>query len=177
MKYIAFLRGINVGGNHIVKMEVLKKTLEGLGFDKVKTLIASGNVCFESATMDTQKLRSKIEKVLLKVFGFDIPTIIRSEDEIAKIIKIDPFKKIKVTPETRLYVTFLSEIPGKDLKKLYESPLKNYAILQVTDGEVFSVLVLTPKSRSVDSMNILGKMFGKNITTRNWNTVMKMAAL
>lgn len=176
-KYLAFLRGINVGGNHKVPMAELKKILAKLGFENVKTLIASGNVAFESSESNPAKLRLTIEKALQKMFGFEIPTIVRTADQLAALIKADPFKKIKVTSLTRSYVTFLGDKPPKELKKSYVSEGKEFRILEVTDGEIFSVLELSPTNRTVDSMNYIQKKFGKNITTRNWNTVQKMAAL
>lgn len=177
IRYSAFLRGINVGGNHKVPMAELKKTLEKLGFENVKTLIASGNVVFESSQLNVVKLKLTIEKELQQKFGFEVPTIIRTADYLGALIKTDPFKKIKVTPLTRLYVTFLGDKPAKELKKPYLSEGKEFRILEVTDGEIFSVLELSPTNRTVDSMNYIQKKFGKNITTRNWNTVQKMAAL
>lgn len=177
IKYLAFLRGINVGGNHQVKMAVLKKTMESLGFKNVKTLLNTGNIYFENSKTDLLKLKNLLEKEFNKTFGFEIPTILRNLDDIQDMVKSDPFKGIKVTPETRLYITFLAEKRAKDIKNTYQSLEKDFRILKVTDTEVVSVLVLSENSRSVDSMNILGKKFGKNITTRNWNTVKKMANL
>src|SRR4051812_37561516 len=104
-KYLAFLRGINVGGNQIVKMPELKKVLEKLGYKNVKTFLASGNVAFETAKEDFAKdktavLVSLLEQELKKKFGFEILVILRTHQEIQKIIKADPFKDITVTPET-----------------------------------------------------------------------------
>lgn len=188
MKYAAFLRGINVGGNKKVPMTDLKKCLEKLGYENVKTLLNSGNVIFETKKTNPNSLTKTIEATLEKTFGFKVKTIIRSINELQKLIESNPFKDIKVTPNTRLYVTFISEAGGgtplvrgrglkeakESLKIPYTTPDKSYKILKATNTEVYSVLFITASSRSVDAMNILEKEYGKNVTTRNWNTIMKM---
>ncbi|MGB2714831.1 MAG: hypothetical protein WBC51_11660, partial [Vicinamibacterales bacterium] len=93
---------------------------------------------------------------------------------LEQLIKADPFKRIKVAAQTRLYVTFLSDKPTTKLKIPYESTDKHFCILKVSESEVFHAVVLTPNSRSVDDMAILEKEFGKNITTRNWNTIIRI---
>lgn len=172
-KYIALLRGINVGGHKKVPMAELKKAFEEMGFENVKTFLASGNVVFGTKEEIAEALTEKIASKLEKTFGFPIPIIVRKISDIEKMIKTDPFKDIKVTPQTRQYVTFLSEKPKSTLEIPYSSPDQSFRILNVTNGAIFSVLDLT-KTRTVDAMAVLEKEFGKNITTRNWNTVMKI---
>lgn len=172
--YVAFLRGINVGGHKKMPMADLKKMLEKAGFSNVKTLLASGNVLFESPVSDTKKLKEMMGKDMEKTFGFKPDIIIRTKKEIQDLVASDPFKKIKVTPMTRLYVTFVSDTPKSKLKIPYVSPEKDFTILKVTDGEVISVLELIERG-TIDAMEILEKEFGKNVTTRNWNTVVKAA--
>ena len=92
----------------------------------------------------------------------------------AKDLSGHPFKKIKTTPQTRLYITFLSDKTSSKLKIPYESPEKDFSILSVTKNEVISVLTLSANRSTTDVMKILEKEFGKKITTRNWNTVVKI---
>jgi uncharacterized protein (DUF1697 family) len=188
MKYAAFLRGINVGGNKKVPMSDLKKCLEKLGYENVKTLLNSGNVIFETKKTSPNSLTKTIETTLEKTFGFKIRTIIRSIDEIEKLIESNPFKGIKVTPNTRLYITFISEAGGgtplvrgrgskeakEPLKLPYTTPDKSFKILKASDTEIYSVLIVTPESRTVSAMGTLEKEYYSNVTTRNWNTIMKM---
>jgi uncharacterized protein (DUF1697 family) len=174
MKYVSFLRGINVGGNKKVPMGDLKNAVEALGFSNVTTLLNSGNVVFETDESHPDAVRKKIEKKIESVFGFHADVIIRTGEKIRKLVASDPFQGITVTKQTRLYVTFLGDKPLNNVKVPYESAEKDYKILSVTDGEICSVLTLSEKSRSVDSMSILEKTFGKDITTRNWNTVVKI---
>jgi uncharacterized protein (DUF1697 family) len=177
MKYAAFLRGINVGGNKKIPMADLKKCLEKLGFKQVKTILNSGNATFEAEKTKPEVLRKKIEAQLKKNFGFEVSTIIRSMDDLQKLADLNPFKGIRVSPATRLYITFLSDTPSTTLKIPYTSLDKNFKILRSSDTEVCSVLVVTPDRGSVDAMGILEKEYGKNVTTRNWNTVVKISFL
>src|SRR5579862_9205844 len=111
MKYVALLRGINVGGNKKVPMVELKKVFEDSGFSDVRTLLNSGNVVFSSTEKDVRVLTDKIEIRLEKEFTFHISVIVRTSDAIQSLVESDPFESIIVTSETRLYVTFFSEKP------------------------------------------------------------------
>jgi len=172
-KYLVFLRGVNVGG-HLVKMAELKKVLEALGFQNIKTFLASGNVAFEAAETDTKVLTGKIEKELEKKFGFGILIVIRTHKDIEKLVAMDPFRGIVVDKNTRRYVTFLKEKKASALKIPYSSVGGGFRILKVTEHEIFSVLQLNEERRTVDLMAIVEKEFGNKVTTRNWNTVKKM---
>lgn len=173
--YIAFLRGINVGGHGLIKMADLKKAFEKLGFENVRTLLASGNVVFESEQRDKKALTEEIESRLKKAFKKDIRVILRSLDELKKLQSSEPFKGIKVTPNIRLYVTFLSEKAGPHPMTIPQTALqKEFRILHATPLEVFSVLDLSKGKGTPEAMNILEKEFGSNVTTRNWNTVLKV---
>lgn len=175
--YVAFLRGINVGGNKKVPMAVLKKMLEKMGFKNVKTLLASGNAVFDAPDTDAAALGKKIEAQFQKTFGFTSSIILRTAAEIASLIKSDPFKGIAVTSAHRLYVTFLGGPHKSTLKIPYKDPTFDYRILKVTKTELISVLVVGEDRGTVDAMAIVEKEFGKNVTTRNWNTLVKIAAL
>ncbi|HVW66487.1 MAG TPA: DUF1697 domain-containing protein [Candidatus Peribacteraceae bacterium] len=174
--FIALLRGINVGGNKKVPMADLKKAMEKAGYTNVKTLLNSGNVVFDASEKKPEKVRTKLESVIEKKFGFPVPTLIRAQEEITALIALDPFKNISVNKDMRLYVTFLSEKPTSTVKIPYVSPDKSFTILRVTDHAIFSVLQLSEKFHTPDAMNVLEKEFGKNITTRNWNTIQKLVS-
>lgn len=174
-KYVALLRGINVGGNNKISMAALKITLEKIGLKNTTTLLASGNVVFESEIKNSGKLISKISEALEKKFHFPIPVLLRPFSEIEKLIALDPFKGIKVTPQIRLYVTFLSQKP-KSTAVSYISSDTSFRIISTTKNAVFSVLDLS-KAKTPEAMGVLEKIFGKNVTTRNWNTIIKIAKL
>ena len=169
---VAFLRGINVGGHAVMKMPDLKKAFEKLGFGNVRTLLASGNVIFESKETDRKVLTNTIEAALRKAWKKDISVILRSLDDLKKLESTEPFKGIKATPSTRLYVTFLSEKASpRAITIPYNTP--EICILHATPTEVCSVVDLSKGKGTPELMALLEREFGSNLTTRNWNTVVK----
>lgn len=174
MQHAGFLLGINVG-KRTVKMAELKGVMEGMGYRDVKTALASGNVVFEAGKEKPEAVVKKLESALAKKFGFEIGVIVRSMEEIEKMLAAKPFKNVKVTPNTRRYVTFLAAPPAS-LAAL-KSEYAGYKVLKVTKGEVYHVLELNPKVKTPDVMKLLGKAYGKKITTRNWNTIEKIVLL
>ena len=110
--YIAMLRGINVGGNKRVKMDLLRASFEALGFEQVKTYIQSGNVVFKSRKTATSALSKKIEERIISDFGFPASVISRSSEELGKMIESNPFLKERGIDPEKLHVMFLSESPA-----------------------------------------------------------------
>lgn len=174
MKYVAFLRGINVGGHQKVKMEDLRKTFESIGFKNITTLLNSGNIIFQTEEINSAAVVEEIQKELKKIFGYEISVLLRSEEEITSLVNRDPFKDVNVTKDTRLYITFLSEKHHSNLKTPYESPEKDLKVLSVTPTEICTVITVSPERNTTDMMKIIETEFGKQVTTRNWNTVVKV---
>ena len=169
--YAAFLRGINVGGYNTVSMPDLRKAFEHIGFKKVNTILVSGNVVFESKKGNLNSLAQSIERQLEHTFGSHFSVMVFTIVDIQKLIKANLFKEIKVTPQTRLYITFLAH-PVK-IRLKHNWPDEAFRILAIKNRTVFSVLDLS-KTGTTQSMNVLEKIFGRNITTRNWNTILKI---
>jgi uncharacterized protein (DUF1697 family) len=174
--YLAFLRGINVGGRKVLMGE-LKNAFESLGFKNVKTLIASGNVAFDTPKADLEALSDKIGEKLKETFGYEIGVILRTAENLRKMVVSNPFKNVKVIPGVKLYVTFYLEKPKTGSEIPYQSLKKEFRVLKVSDGEIFSVVDLSQGGRTVDFMNVIEKEFGKKVTTRNWNTITKLDAI
>lgn len=170
-KLIALLRGINVGGHHKVPMAELRKEMENLGFSNVVTLLNTGNIIFEA--QETADFEAKIEAHLQKVFGFPIPVLLRSFEEISAVAESNPFKGVEVTESIRLYVSFLKNEPKNKLSLPYHSKDESFRIIEIRGKTIFSVLDLS-KGKTVKGMDDLEKNFGKEITTRNWNTIIKL---
>lgn len=173
-RYAAFLRGINVGGNVLIKMVDVKAIFETLGFKNVQTVLASGNIVFDADESSVMEIAGMIAAALEKKYKRPIAVIVRVIDNLRAFADAKPFKNIDVTSATRLYVTFLSEKPKNALKIPYVSPEKDFTILSATQTEIVSVLTVTEKRGTTDAMNIIEKEFGKNVTTRNWNTIEKI---
>jgi uncharacterized protein (DUF1697 family) len=154
MKYVALLRGIGPS-NPNMHPQKLKWCFEKLGFKNVKAVISSGNVVFESNLKNVPVLETKIEKALPKFLKFKSTTIIRSQEELQRLVDKDPFRGRKHNNKTYLVVTFLKNKPSKKLKY---------------DRVVCNIVNLTSE-RTPDIMTRMEKEFGKEITTRTWKTV------
>lgn len=172
-KYIAFLRGINVGGHHKVPMADLKKELHELGFENVVTLLNSGNIIFESDAEPIQKLEKQIATQLEEAFGFPIPTIIRKAETILELLNYNPFEDEILTKDIRFYVSFLQEVTEIDLQLPWSTDDKAFKIIHIKDKTICSILDLSI-SKTPKAMGALEKFYGKDITTRNWNTIKRM---
>ena len=115
-QYVAFLRGINVGG-HRVKMDRLRSIFEGLGVTQVSTFIASGNVIFSSDTDDAEALRDSIERQLERELGYEVATFLRSPAQLAEISALGPTEvPVRDGPATSHYVIFLHVRPPESLR-------------------------------------------------------------
>ncbi len=174
LKYITFLRGINVGGHHKVPMADLKKVLESLGFENITTLLNSGNVIFDAKNSDTKNLEELISKKLEKTFGFSIPTIIRNAETIQQLYKAAPFKDITIHKDIRLYVSFLKKDIQAELTLPWKSADNAFRIIAKSDNTILSILDLSV-SKTPKAMHNLEKFYGKDITTRNWKTIARIA--
>ena len=170
MQYVAFLRGINVGGNALIKMAELKRVLEKAGLKNVKTVLASGNAVFESSSSDTHKLAEKIETALEKKYRKRIKTFVRHINDLKMLDKAQPFKGIIITKDTRLYVTFLDKVPKTHLKAGNDF----FRVVKTCPFAICTVIMLTPGHATLGLMGYLEKHYGKNITTRNWNTIQRI---
>jgi len=172
-KYIAFLRGINVGGHHKVPMAELRKEMGEMGFANIITLLNSGNVIFEGPATQESTLEDKIAAHLEKNFGFPIPVLVRTAGDMHTLLDDEPFREVNVTKDIRLYVSFIKEEPQKNLAIPWVSDDGAYHIIQVKDRVICSVVDLR-STQTTKAMAMLEQHFGKNITTRNWNTIGKI---
>ena len=173
-RYIAFLRGINMAGHNIIKMDSLKNTFETAGMKNIKTTGQSGNVVFDSRFKNIDTLTKRIEKQLSVNYGKEIKTMIRTVSEIEKLIKQKPFKNKKKTADTKYYVLFLhKEIPGSMI--LPEVRKKDACeIIRKSPKEIFIVSYPLKSGRYGFPVNLTEKKLGTSYTGRNWNTVCKI---
>lgn len=172
MKYVAFLRGINVGGKNKIKMETLREMFAALGFENVKSYINSGNVIFETAKSDNRKLSAKIEKAIEKEFALNIKTMVRSISEIEEIVKNNPFDG-QFENDKDLHVFFLDEeLPGEKSELLLSNNNEN-EMFAVRNREIFYLLRIS-FSDSLMGKDYIGKKLKVSATARNWRTVNKV---
>lgn len=176
-KYVALLRGINVGGKKVIKMEALARVFASLGFKQVKTYIQSGNVIFASPETDAGVLTTKIEKKLLKSFGFEVRVLLRTVDDLKSMLRRNPFKKIELNSEVVLFVTFFTPSAGTKPKLPVKSLTEGLEVFATKDGAAF-ILARRKKNGMFDfPNNFIEKEFGSPATTRNWNTINKIVAV
>ena len=173
IKYVGLLRGVNVGGKHKVSMSDLKIILQNLDCHNVSTILNTGNVIFDSESKKIDELSKVIESRISAVFGFPIPLILCKAASIVNLIEKDPYQDITVTKKTLFYISFLKKNIKSPITIPWASEDKNFKILDYTDKMIISVLDLA-KSGTPKAMEIIEASFGKEITTRNWNTILKI---
>ena len=171
--YVAFLRGINVGG-HNVKMEQLRGVFGEMGFANVRSYIQSGNVFFESDAKRSE-LRSTIEDGLRDSLGYAVPTCLRTVDELETILTREPFEGIDVKPDMRLSVTFFAEPVSAEFPVPFRTPDGAYEVVDRTPSEVFVVWYLQ-NGRPGNSYGLIEKKLGVPGTSRFWHTTAKILA-
>jgi uncharacterized protein (DUF1697 family) len=168
-EYVAFLRGINVGGKGAVTMENLKKAFEACGFKDVKTIATSGNVAF-SAAMAEGDVVKKARAALKKRLGRETPVHVRSRDELRKMVQGDPYKGFPIPEDAKRVITFLDASAKTDLKLPHHQD--GASILRIKDGVAYSAYLRSPKGAVF--MKVLDEAFGKNITTRTWDMINRL---
>lgn len=175
VRYIAFLRAINVGG-HTVKMAALRGLFEALGFTAVETFIASGNVIFHAPAQPTALLEAQIAGHLEQALGYAVATFVRSSTELAALAAYAPFAPAeRAAPGASLYVAFLATPPGAAaaVKLLAgRNPVDDFVI---HDREIYW-LCRARFSDSLFSGPRLEKTLGQLATVRNSTTVQKLVA-
>lgn len=169
-RYVALLRGVSPMN---CKMPELQRSLEAAGFTDVKTLLSSGNVAFSTARPASgATLRKRLEAAMEAGMGKSFETHVRASQHLQRLIEADPFAAFKLPAGAKRVVTFLRE-------PLEASPVElprthGEACIWGLDGaEVFCSYV--PEAKGPVFMQLLEKTFGKDITTRTWDTVAKCA--
>jgi uncharacterized protein (DUF1697 family) len=169
VKHVALLRGIGPM-NPNMRNEMLRGVLERLGFENVETVITTGNVVFDAEDRDVAALEARIEAAWPEQLGFQSTTIIRTAEQIARLVAWNPFGAMADTPARSLQVTFLKYEPDAALDLAGVAEGRGYSIVGVQDRSVCSVIDMTG-SATPDLMRRLEQTLGKEITTRTWKTV------
>ena len=175
MKYIALLRGINVGGNAIIKMTDLKKEVEDSGFTHVSTYIQSGNIVFESDQKEIDKITTRLAEALLKKFQFNSGIVVKTHEQLKKIISEVP-ADWKKRDDLRCYLAFIREpVSAQDVMR--EIKLKEGVdFAKAGDGVVYLSTLLSGLTKS-GFTKLVGTKIYKDITIRNYNTAQKLFAM
>jgi len=173
--YIALLRGINVGGNNIIKMTELKAFFEAMGFTNVVTYIQSGNVVFRALRKEDD-LALYIEKSLKGILKKDIKVVVVSSLEMRNIVDNAPLGFGKEPEKYRSDVLFLKP-PLTTAEALLQIPVKE-GVDTITEGKgvVYYTRLMSKATESKLSRLITLPLY-KDMTIRNWNTTVKLATL
>ncbi len=176
-RYIAILRGINVGTGRKVLMADLNVLLIKLGLENIQTYIQSGNVIFELVSPeDISDLEERLHQTISETFGFDIPVIVRTSEEIEQSITKNPFLKEKDIDIEKLHLTFLNETPAAEMLEKIKAFDFSPDRFEIVGKDVF---IYCPNGYG--STKITNDFFEKKLkvraSSRNWKTVMKLREL
>lgn len=176
-KRIAILRGINVGGKRKILMKDLKELFQAFGYDKVQTFIQSGNVIFKTANTKTNlEMAKEIEIAILQNFGFEVPVIVLSANELKIALSENPFLADKNKTIESLHLTFLKELPPslkvKEIEQFACSPDQ----FKISNKTVF-IYCAGKYHKSKLTNNFFENKLKVQATTRNWKTVLKLLDL
>lgn len=172
-KHLALLRGINVSGHNMIKMEALKNMLENMGFTDVETYIQSGNVFVTSEEENGSAVGFKIKQEIYKVFGHDVPVIVVTKNDLELCFTNNPFLKEKEVDIKKLYVAFISkELPSSAINELKISQFKPDEA--VIDGNRIFIKYAVGAGKTRLDQKYIEKKLNVTATIRNYNTVSKL---
>ncbi|MEO6846890.1 MAG: DUF1697 domain-containing protein [Chthoniobacterales bacterium] len=173
--YVAFLRGINVSSQKLIKMADLSAIFMTMGFKNVKTYIQSGNVVFKAHKVSSPVLKKKLEKGLQASLGYEVLVAVRTLEEIRIMVQRDPFVGVKEGTDVKKYVTFLLE-PTTASWSPAECAVKSGSdILYHDPFHIFWLSFPVGNGRYGFPNQIAEKALHVPATTRNWSTVLKIA--
>lgn len=170
---ISFLRGVNVGGHNMIKMDALRALYQSLDLQGVQTYVQSGNVVFRTREQDLLRLSKRIEDKIERKFGFRPDVIARTCSELRDVIARNPFETRRGIDPRKLLVTFLATNPGPEARdkvlKIDMQPDELHL-----DGREFYIYFPNGLARPKISWMAVAKMLKTTGTGRNWNTVRKL---
>jgi uncharacterized protein (DUF1697 family) len=174
--HIALLRAINVGGRNLVAMADLRQLFTDLGFGEARTLLQSGNVVFESPQKADAELERQLEKEIGERLGVAADFIVRSANEWKKIVARNPFPKQAKEDPGHLLVSFLKSAPSTQTVRALQSAIKGPEIVR-GDGKQLYIVYPDGVGRSKLAATLVERKLETRGTARNWNTVLKLAAM
>lgn len=174
--YLALLRGINVSGKKIIKMEELRMLFEANGYSNAKTYIQSGNIIFTTDTGTKKQVAAALEALIKKSYGYDVTVFVLDIGDLEKAIDNNPFvgnRQPEGAGSKKLYVTFLLNVASaENIEKLRQAPI-GHDLIELTDNVLYFKLQ-TKASESKLSNNLIETKLKVKATTRNWNTTLKL---
>ncbi|HLV24074.1 MAG TPA: DUF1697 domain-containing protein [Moheibacter sp.] len=173
MTYIALLRGINVSGHKIIKMELLRKMLENLNFENVRTYIQSGNVVFKTSVSSISEIEKRIKDGIQNEFGFEVYVKVLTPKELNESLDKNPFLKDDSLDLKQHYFAFLDQIPIAENWEILKNLDLGREKIEV-DGKVLFVHYTNGAGKSKLSNSLIESKLKLKSTMRNLNTVHKL---
>ncbi len=172
-RVVALLRGINLGPARRVPMPALRELLSGAGFEDVRTYVQSGNIVL-SGKGSPKSLARRIEELISEEFGFEVPVVVRTRDELADVVARDPLGDVVENPK-RYQVTFLeSEPPAEAVERLEGLAARGERLVAPRPR----ALLLAPGGhRPIEAGGGDRPTDGSGGTARNWTTVTTLLAM
>lgn len=167
---IALLRGINVSGQKKIKMAELRDSLSNAGLQNVQTYIQSGNIVFDSESDDKEYLQGMVQSIILKDFGFEVPTLIINGKDVNDILKANPFSD---DGENRLYYVLLKNAPAEDEKSAFNALQFENEDFHMTDACVYLFCKKGYGNAKLNN-NLIERKLKVEATTRNHKTMLKL---
>ncbi len=174
--YISLLRGINIGGHKLIKMDDLKQLYMSMGFQSVTTYIQSGNVAFFCKESSNSELQSAIEKKIQQAYGFMVPVVIRTEGEMKSIISDNPFAEFTYQDAMQPYVTFFQHKYHMNKIASAANRLSTKDKVQYREREAY-IYCEQGYGRTKLNNNFFETKSRIHATTRNWKTVLKLTEI
>ena len=168
-QYLALLRGVSPLN---AKMPELKRCFEAAGFGNVKTILSSGNVIFDARAATESSLEQRAESQMQKLLGRSFHTIVRPQNFLRNLLDADPFAVFALPTQAKRVVSFTRH--SIEAPKAPPLELGGAQILSVVGREVFTAYV--PNDQGPVFMTLIEKTFGKDITTRTWETIRRCSS-
>ena len=173
--HLALLRGINVSGTKMIKMDALKSALQNIGFENVCTYIQSGNVFVDSIETPS-KVGFLIKQEIFKIFGHDVPTLVLEKNDLQNCLLNNPFLKLENLDLSKLYVAFVSkELTENSIHDLKISNFKPDEV-HIDKNKIYIKYAIGAGKTKLDS-NYIEKKLNLTATIRNWNTINRLLEL
>lgn len=176
MIYIAFLRGINVGGHKKIKMVDLRNLMENIGFHDVSTYIQSGNLIFKSGIPDHRDLEYKISETILDHYGFDVSVVVKKRCELLRLVADNPFNVPKDIRDNKIYFVLLKNKPEQEGVEALSTMKFDNEHLAITPTCVYLKCDLGAGKAKCNN-NLIAHKLKVDATSRNHRTLMKILEL
>jgi uncharacterized protein (DUF1697 family) len=172
--YIALLRSVNVGGNGRLVMADLREMAEGLGHTNVRTLVATGNLIFESKRKTPARLEKELEDAALKRLDLTVDIIVRTAKEWAAVVEANPFPEMAKDDPSHLVVMAMKKKPTAAGVEAVRAAVKGPEVVEAAGRELY---ITYPSGIGTSPLSgaVIERRLGMRGTARNWNTVTRIA--